>query len=213
MKICGLTKVDEALACARLGADAIGCVFYPRSPRFVENHLARAIRDALPDSVALVGVFANEPFASIMERIKECGLNKVQLHGSESPELVARLEKLGVGVIKTLFVNRRPALYECARYQASAWLVECGGGKLPGGNALQWDWGLARALSGKGTPIILAGGLSPENVRIGIKAALPDAVDVSSGVESKPGRKDLEKVARFIEIVKSLEITGTRRVF
>lgn len=201
VKICGLTRVEEALACVELGADAIGCVFYSRSPRNVTEEKARNIRMAFPpERCSLVGVFVNEPFSSIMGKVETCGLDAVQLHGQESPQLVEELARRGVPVIKGLFVNAEPFLDSAPFYKAHAYLAECAGGRLPGGNALAWNWDAAVKLSQK-YPLVLAGGLNPENVGDAIRAASPDAVDVSSGVEAEPGRKDLDKVERFLEAV------------
>jgi len=200
IKVCGLTQVDEALKCAELGVDAIGCVFYPGSPRNITENQAKEICAALPSSVKTVGVFVNETFSNIMRKVEYCRLSSVQLHGQESPELVSQLYGEKLPVIKALFMERDPSLEVASDFQASAFLIECGKGVLPGGNAIGWDWGRARNF-GEKYPLILAGGLTPENVLKAVTAGLPDAVDVSSGVESSPGRKDVKKVASFIEAV------------
>ena len=200
VKICGLTRIDEALQCALLGANAIGCVFYPKSPRNLSQQQAKEICLALPPAVTTVGVFVNETFSRIMHTVKYCGLKAVQLHGQESPELVNRLYQENIMVIKALFAESTPSLQEASHYNASAYLVECGQGKLPGGNAMPWDWEKA-SIIGRKYPLILAGGLGPENVGQAIAAGAPDAVDVSSGVEASPGQKDLGKVAEFMKAV------------
>lgn len=200
VKICGLTRVDEAEACARAGANAIGCVFYPRSPRCVGPAVAADICRALPPEVACVGVFVDEPFDAIMRTTAHAGLTAVQLHGNEPAELVGRLRREGLFVIKALFAERAPGLDAAAGLPASAFLVECGRGPLPGGNASAWDWTRAAAF-GERYPLILAGGLSPHNAARAVRAVRPDAVDVSSGVEASPGRKDILKVARLIAAV------------
>jgi indole-3-glycerol phosphate synthase/phosphoribosylanthranilate isomerase len=200
IKICGLTRLDEAVACARLGASAIGLVFYPKSPRCVAPATARQIALALPPTVRSVGVFVDEPFDAILDRVKACRLSAVQLHGAESPSLVERLRQEGMTVIKALFAKKAPFIADASQYPASAFLVECGQGPLPGGNALAWDWQAAQAV-GRPVPLVLAGGLDAANVAAAIGSCLPDAVDVSSGVESTPGRKDLHKAAAFIQAV------------
>jgi phosphoribosylanthranilate isomerase len=207
VKICGLTRVDEAVACARAGARAVGCVFYARSPRCVSAATAREIRRALPPEVACVGVFVDEPFETIMATAAHTGFAAVQLHGSEPPGLVERLRREGLFVVKALFADRKPAFEDAPRYPASAFLVECGRGALPGGNAQDWDWGRAGPCAER-HPLILAGGLTPENAGQAVRAALPDAVDVSSGVEAGPGRKDIRKVEQFIAAVAT---AGARR--
>jgi phosphoribosylanthranilate isomerase len=200
VKICGLTRVEQALQCVALGADAIGCVFYPKSPRHLTDDRAREICSAVMDRVKTVGVFVNESFSSIMNRVECCQLSAVQLHGQESPELVRCLCNENLQVIKALFIDSNPSLKDAENYPASAFLVECGRGKLPGGNALQWNWDQARSF-GEKHPLIIAGGLSPENVSHAIKVSSPHAVDVSSGVESSPGHKDIDKVTLFLNAV------------
>jgi phosphoribosylanthranilate isomerase len=200
VKICGLTQVDQALQCAELGADAIGCVFYPKSPRHLTNERAGEICSAVRDRVKTVGVFVNESFSNIMTRVECCQLSAVQLHGQESPELVRRLCDENLQVIKALFIDGNPSLKNAKNYPASAFLVECGRGKLPGGNAIEWNWDQARSF-GEKHPLIIAGGLSPENVSHAIKVSSPHAVDVSSGVESNPGHKDIDKVSLFLDAV------------
>ena len=202
IKICGLTRIEHALGCATLGADAVGCVFYPPSPRYVSDELAREICRAVSRHVKTVGVFANETFARIMQCVEYCQLDAVQLHGQESPELVARLYQENIIVIKALFVDGNPSPEKVSEYQASAYLVECGKGILPGGNALVWNWETAQSF-GQTHAMILAGGLAPDNVCQAIAAGQPDAVDVSSGVESAPGQKDLVKVEAFVSAVRA----------
>ncbi len=201
IKVCGLTSADEAIACAELGADAIGLVFYPPSPRLVSRHRAREISWSLPEKVWKVGVFVNAPLSEMMEIARFCGLNCIQLHGAEAPEMVEALESDGIRVIKTLFVKKRPFLSEALSYRPTAYLIESGGGNIPGGAGLSWKWSDAKELA-ETVPCILAGGLSPENVCEAIHEAGPAAVDVSSGVESEPGRKDIDKVRAFINAVR-----------
>ncbi len=200
VKICGLTRVEEAVACARAGARAIGCVFFSGSPRNVNTAAAAEIRRALPPEIACVGVFVDESFQNIMRIVTRTGLTAVQLHGNETPELVERLSGEGLFVIKALFAERAPGFSEAPLYPAAAFLVECGQGPLPGGHARTWKWNEAAAV-GERRPLILAGGLAPDNAALAVRAAQPDAVDVSSGVEAGPGRKDLRKVKQLIAAV------------
>ena len=211
VKICGLTLPHEAAQCAALGADAIGVVFFPRSPRHVTNDQARAVVAALPETVAAVGVFVDATFSTIMARVERCGLSMAQLHGRESAGLAARLKTEGVGVIKALFVDAKPGFDDASGFEVDGYLVECAKGPLPGGNAMAWDWRAARDF-GRCHPLVLAGGLSAENVGEAIGAALPAAIDVSSGVEVSPGRKDPAKVARLIVAVQRSadQYTGKR---
>jgi phosphoribosylanthranilate isomerase len=213
VKICGLTRVSEAQACVALGASAIGCVFYPPSPRNLTLVQARRICEALPPEVVSVGVFANATYDHIVQTVSFCSLKAVQLHGQEPPGLLLKLRRIELPVFKALFSARQPFLSDAGRYQASAFLVEFGQGRLPGGNAEQWDWREAHNMS-RNYPLILAGGLAPENVAAAISSSEPDAVDVSSGVETSPGRKDLGRVKTFIEEVARCRIPrNIRRIF
>ena len=205
IKICGLTLPDQARACADLGADAIGLVFFEKSPRNVTPEQAAGIKAGLPDRVAAVGVFVDPDREFLTRVVHRCGLDIVQLHGSEPPEFVAGMQAvLKVPVIKVLFATRAPGFGDAEGYCTAGFLVECGRGPLPGGNAMAWDWTAAQTV-GRNFPLILAGGLAPDNVAEAIGACLPDAVDASSSLEVGPGVKDLEKVARFIHGVKQTE--------
>ena len=205
VKICGLTDVDQALACAQLGANAIGFIFFPKSPRHLTEEKARDISSALPNQVTSVGVFVNRSFSDIMKTVDKCRLKAVQLHGQESPDLVNRLLKEDMLVIKALFMGGDPSLKAAKDYNATAFLVEHAGGKLPGGNALDWNWETVKGF-GETHPLILAGGISPNNVSDAITASLPDVVDVSSGVESTPGQKDIKKVRALMAAVGGMKI-------
>lgn len=201
IKICGLTDPDEAAACADAGAHAIGLVFYPKSRRCVSPGMAARIRRALPPSIPTIGVFVNESAATILDVAARGELSGVQLHGQEPPELVRQLKKQGLPlVVKALYLKSEPSIAMAGSYGADACLVECAGGVLPGGNAMTWDWREAAGF-GNSHPFILAGGLDPQNVAAAIESARPDAVDVSSGVEASPGKKDLNKIKEFINAV------------
>lgn len=210
VKICGLTNVTKALACAELGADAIGLVFYPKSPRHVSEDTAKEIAGALSGRARSVGVFVDEPFEKIMGVVKRCGLGAVQLAGRESPDMVDLFVREGIMVFKGLFHSRKPGFEAAKSYHASAFIVEGGKGPLPGGNAEKWDWTAVETIR-KDRPVILAGGLSPENVALAISQARPDAVDVSSGVESAPGQKDIGKVRAFLENISQADFSYPKR--
>jgi len=213
VKICGLTRIHEAVTCASLGADAIGLVFYAQSPRYVTVGQAREICMALPPSVCRVGVFVDETFDIIMQVTRKVGLQAVQLHGMEPPDLVKKLSDQGLTVIKALFSHREPFFTQTDHYPAPAFLVECGLGPLPGGNARAWDFSLLHNF-GRDVALVLAGGLTVDNVRQAIAQCQTDAVDVSSGVESMPGEKDLSKVKQFIMATQKTLITKpNRRIF
>jgi len=210
VKICGITQIEHAKACVDLGADAVGCIFFPKSPRHLTDEQACDIVSVLPDHVRATGVFVNASFDDIMQRVERCGLTAVQLHGRESPELARRLAKEGLTVIKALFTEGSPSPAAAPDYDAAAFLVECAGGFLPGGNALDWNWASARQF-GERYPLVLAGGLSAMNICDAVKAALPDAVDVSSGVESRPGQKDIKKIESFFRAINRCRVNKSYR--
>jgi phosphoribosylanthranilate isomerase len=215
IKICGLTNIDEAIQCAELGPDAMGFVFFKKSPRNLTLEQARKISLSLPENISRVGVFVNKPWGYIMERVEKCALNAVQLHGMESPDLVDRLMEQGLVVIKCLYVDSQPSIKDVSHYNATGYLVECAKGILPGGNALAWNWERAKKFGTK-HPLILAGGLNPENITEAIEKSLPDAVDISSGVERAPGQKDIIKIKAFMEAVSKASINkknNLRRIF
>ncbi len=213
IKICGLTDPNEAIQCVNAGADAIGLVFFEKSPRNISETLAAEISKALPENKASVGVFVNETYEFIMNKVTRCHLDAVQLHGDESPDLVARLIKDNICVIKALYMESDPNISRMNSYAASSYLVECAKGILPGGNALSWNFSRVKNLN-SAPPLIIAGGLSPANIKEAVLAALPDIVDVSSGVEKAPGKKDITKAKLFIKNVHACNIeTKLRRLF
>ena len=206
VKICGLTLVDNALDCVKAGADIIGLVFFEKSPRHVSLSKAREIVRALPIDVPVCGVFVNETYNTIMQTVSVCGLQMVQLHGAEPPELAAQLSDQNLVVTKAFFAARPPRLYETEKYhRADFCLAEYGKGILPGGNAETWDYGQAQEKEKK-VRLMLAGGLNPGNVANAVSRIRPHAVDISSGVEKAKGIKDISKVKTFIEAAKSVSI-------
>ncbi|NNF98263.1 MAG: phosphoribosylanthranilate isomerase [Desulfobacteraceae bacterium] len=212
IKICGLTDPAQAADCAGYGVDAVGVVFFPRSPRHVSTDMAAAVVHALPPPVLPVGVFVNPRFSYVMEKVARCGIRGVQLHGQETPAFVRRLSAEGLKVYKTLFWGQAPVPPSTRDYKVAAYVVECAGGELPGGNGMAWSWRAVRDLPGS-RPLILAGGITPENVTRAMDQARPDAMDISSGVETEPGRKDPEKVGQLIQQVRNHQKeTGLNRI-
>lgn len=204
IKICGLTEPDEAAACADAGADAIGIVFHPASPRCVSAERARAICASVPERTARVGVFVDHDARAIRSAADKAGLTAVQLHGD--PAQAAGRELLQSGLRVVYVLRRAGALAKDARRLPSGAgvLVECGRGPLPGGNGIGWDWSRAAALAGI-RPFAVAGGLAPDNVGRALLLSRASAVDVSSGVETAPGRKNLAEVKRLVAAVRGLE--------
>ena len=216
IKVCGLTEAKVAAACAALEIDAVGLVFFPKSPRYVSDAQAEEIAAAVNGRAAVVGVFVDEPADEILQKVERCGLTGVQLHGRETPAEVTQLKNEGLTVIKALFQKREPFFQSISRYGPSAFLLECGKGRLPGGTARVWDWTDAQPIAAN-APVILAGGLTPENVGQAVRLGRPHAVDVSSGVEASPGKKDLAKIEAFVSAVAGIVPTDTdektRRIF
>ena len=191
LKICGLTTPEDARICAEAGAAALGAVFFPPSPRNVSPERAAEVFADVPPDVARVGVFVDATAAEILRAARVAGLGVAQLHGAEPPALAAELLAAGLRVLKVLRGGDLAA--EAARYPEGArFLVECGRGALPGGNGAAWDWSAARALSP--LPFALAGGLGPDNLAAAASASGAVFFDLSSSVESSPGRKDRGKV-------------------
>ena len=216
IKVCGLTEAKMAEACVALKIDAVGLVFYPKSPRHVSNFQADEVSAAVNGRVAIVGVFVDEPVDVILKKAHRFGLTAVQLHGRETPSDVSQIENEGFKVIKALFQQREPSFQAVSLYRPSAFLLECGKGQLPGGNAQEWNWADAEKITDF-TPVILAGGLTPENVSRAISLSNPQAVDVSSGVEAFPGKKDISKIKAFVTAVDRTTSTESeeeaRRIF
>jgi len=198
VKICGMTNVEDALIAVEAGADALGFVFWKGSARHVEPATVRAITRELPPFVSPVGVFVDETVREMERLIAECGLAYVQLHGQESPELCAHF---GERAIKVIRVKDVQSLQGLDRYHVRAFLLDAYADGRPGGTGRSFDWALADSVRGLAR-VIIAGGLTPENVAEAIRQAQPWGVDVSSGVERVPGKKDPDKVHRFIAAAK-----------
>jgi len=191
LKICGLTDPADARLCAEAGAAALGAVFFPPSPRNVTPERAAEVFADVPPDVARVGVFVDATAADILRAARAAELGVAQLHGAETPALAAELLAAGLRVVKVLRGGDLAA--EAARFpDGTRFLVECGRGALPGGNGAAWDWSAARALAP--LPFALAGGLTPDNLVAAAAASGARFFDLSSAVESAPGRKDRDKV-------------------
>ncbi len=200
VKICGITSVADGLAAAAAGADAIGLMFYEQSPRFVTLDSAAKISRELPPSVIKIGVFVNAPAETVSRAIGECALNLLQFHGDESP---AFCRQFPVMTIKAFRIRDAASLRTLPDYDTSAWLLDASVPDRLGGTGATFNWDLAVQANQLGRPIFLAGGLTPENVADAVRKVRPYAVDVSSGVESAPGKKDPQKMRDFIHAAKS----------
>ena len=205
VKICGITSLDDALLAAQAGADALGFVFFEKSPRYVTPEKAASIIAGIPPFVQVVGLFVNAPLDFVNRTADGCGLDIIQLHGEESPDYCRLTCRR---VMKAFRVQGADSLVPMADYQVAGYLLDAYSPNSYGGTGERFDWELAVAAKGRG-PIILAGGLNADNVASAVARVAPYAVDVSSGVESSPGRKDPEKVRRFIREARS-QVAGCK---
>jgi phosphoribosylanthranilate isomerase len=203
IKVCGLTTPEDARAAALAGASAIGMVFWPGSPRAVDIATARAIVAALPAGVPAIGVFVNQPVAEINDAVQKAGLFGVQLHGDEPLDVIAQIKRP---------VIRSVSLQSAARLDAVpshvTVLLDAHDPERRGGTGRTIDWTAARAIADR-RPVVLAGGLTPDNVTAAITAVRPYAVDVSSGVEASPGVKDHDLLVAFVDAVRRAGQPGT----
>jgi phosphoribosylanthranilate isomerase len=195
VKICGITHVADGLAAAEAGADMVGLMFYDKSPRHITMPTAKEIAQRLPSFVVKVGVFVNPAEDLVLRGIGECGLSLLQFHGDEPPEFCT---KFGVMSLKGFRVRDAASLQALAAYDTDAWLLDAYSADKLGGTGATFNWELALEAKKSGKPIFLAGGLTPENVAEAVRRVQPFGVDVSSGVESAPGKKDPAKVKAFI---------------
>ncbi|RMH02679.1 MAG: phosphoribosylanthranilate isomerase [Nitrospirae bacterium] len=210
VKICGITSLKDALCAAEAGADALGFVFFKKSPRYIEPQLAKSIIAQLPPLLVPVGIFVNEELDYVRTLIDECGLALAQLHGDEPPTYC---EALGRPVLRGIRLRDRRTFLAMAEYRGRArvrgFVIDAYHEAAYGGTGQQADWNLAAEVA-TAAPILLAGGLTPDNVEEAIRRVQPYGVDVSSGVESSPGKKDPSKVHAFIHAVKLVSLTTSR---
>ncbi len=204
VKICGITNWTDARRAVEAGAQFLGFNFYRPSPRYIQPAAARRIIRRLPDGIAAVGVFVNESEANMLAIARRVGLDYLQLHGDEPPEQVGRLKR-EIPVIKAVRVRDsfRPKQLDSLSC-ASAILLDGFDVRRHGGTGKTFDWNLARGANGS-RRIFLAGGLTPENVAEAIRVARPYAVDVCSGVEARPGRKNPALIVALMRAVKAAE--------
>lgn len=199
VKICGMTQLKDALFAAEQGADAVGFIFYKKSPRAVTMKRVREIVSKLPPLVDTVGVFVNETAERVNKIADYCGLDLVQLHGEESPAFCRKIHRR---VIKACRVKDLTSIKQLEKYPASGLLLDTFSDNLHGGTGKTFDWNLALPAKKIG-PVILAGGLTPRNIRQAVSQVRPYGVDVCSGVEKTPGIKDFEKVRAFLKNIRS----------
>lgn len=199
VKICGITNREDAEKAVEYGADAVGFVFHDLSPRFITPQEAIIIAQCIPVFVYKVGVFVDRPVEEVTQAAGEIGLNAIQLHGNETPSYCMQFYQ---PVIKAFAMKSMSVLQKLPEFDVSAYLLDAySSGRIGGtGKVFDWDWAIQAKVNGR--PIVLSGGLTPENVGDAIKTVRPYAVDVSSGVESLPGKKDHIKMRDFIQACK-----------
>jgi phosphoribosylanthranilate isomerase len=202
VKVCGLTRPDDARAAAQAGADAVGLVFYPKSPRYLSTERAVEIRDAVPPLVSVVALFVNPDAAQVAQVLGRVRPAMLQFHGEETPQFC---EQFGVPYVKACRVRQEVDLLEYLRRYARAagWLLDSFV-EAYGGVGERFDWSLVPAERER--PLILSGGLSADNVAEAIRRVKPWGVDVSTGVESAKGIKEAAKIARLIEEVRNADV-------
>lgn len=202
VKICGITNSDDAAVAVDAGTDALGFVFYRKSPRYVEPQVVKSIVAGLPPFILPVGVFVNEEPKVVRDLMDSCGLALAQLHGDES---AGYCETLGRPVIKAIGLKGRASLLALAEYRGRAqvrgFLLDAFAPDTYGGTGQTADWNVAAEIA-KSLTVLLAGGLTPDNVESAVRTVKPYAVDVSSGVEVGPGKKDHGKIRAFVQAVK-----------
>ena len=204
VKICGITEFEDARDAALLGADAIGLNFYPSSPRYIDPTRAAKIIEKLPPFVTVVGIFVNHPDPQNLEDFAaSLGLHAVQLHGNETPDYCSMIQR--VKVIKALRVDSNFRVDTLRSYGSRTFLLDACSPDQFGGTGTSFNWDLVFGANAFGS-IIIAGGLNPENVSRAVGTLHPFGVDVASGVESKPGKKDYEKMRRFIDAVHRADV-------
>lgn len=200
VKICGITNLEDALMAVEAGADALGFVFFGKSPRHISPDQAANIIRQLPPFVQTVGLFVNEEVETVNSTADLCGLDIIQLHGEETPEFCSRVSRR---VIKAFRVKDMSTLDEMKDYQVAGFLLDTWSRSAHGGTGKTFNWDIA-ADAAVEERIILAGGLTPENVAGAVRKVKPYAVDVSSGVEDTPRKKNSQKVRLFIRTVREL---------
>lgn len=200
VKICGITNLEDAMVAVEAGADALGFVFHPPSSRNITPDQAAGIIAQLPPFIQCIGLFVDRSQEMVNHIAEQCRLDLVQLHGDEPPTFCTGVKRR---IIKAIRVKDKTSLDAMHSYQVSAFLLDAWSPLAHGGTGLTFDWELALAASGTGR-IILAGGLTPENVVDAVRLVNPYAVDVSSGVEASAGKKDPEKVREFVKRAKGI---------
>ena len=203
IKVCGITEPEDARIAVAAGADGLGFIFVPQSPRHIDPDMVRKITRELPPLVDAVGVFVDEEMEVVEEIMQYCCLSFIQLHGSETPDYC---EKISCRVMKSFSIGQATKSEDFVPYAeaVSGFLLDTFHKDMAGGTGQTFDWQLLEHIKPPG-PIVLAGGLTPDNVGDAIRQVKPFAVDVNSGVEYQPGRKDPDKLRSFVQAVRKAD--------
>lgn len=200
VKVCGITNLEDALKAVIAGADALGFVFYKKSPRYIAIERASAIIKSLPKRITKVGVFVNARTKDIRKAAKLCQLDILQLHGNETPELCSKFK--GYKVIKAFRIKNKFKPEDILKYKVFAYLLDTYSKSRFGGTGKKFNWGLASGLKKLARPVFLSGGLNARNVSRAVSLLNPDWVDVSTSVEKKAGIKNHKLIKAFIKAAK-----------
>ena len=199
VKVCGITNLEDAMAAVAAGCDALGFVFFKKSPRYIAPEKARAIIAELPAGMLKIGIFVNPKEERVRRIARFCKLDLLQFHGQESAKFCRRFK--GYKIIKAFRVRDKIDLKKILKYQTFAYLFDTFVRSKPGGTGKKFDWGLLRYLKEIKQLIFLSGGLNAQNVKRAIQAVRPDWVDVSSSLEVRPGKKDRSKIRKFMRVI------------
>ncbi len=200
IKICGITNLEDALNSVKAGCNALGFVFYRKSPRYITPKKASQIVKHIPTHILKIGVFVDAKEKTIKRIAKLCNLDMLQFHGNESPEFCKKFK--GYKIIKAFRIKDKIDPRKILKYKTFAYLFDTFVDSRPGGTGKNFNWKLVRHIDGLTRPVFLSGGLTAKNVRKAIEVVHPKWVDVSSSIEVSPGKKDYKKVKKFIEAVK-----------
>jgi len=207
VKICGITNVEDYLAAASLGTDFAGFVFYRSSPRYISPRFVQNLSKHFSLPVKKVGVFVNESIENIKKIYNETGLDIVQLHGDESPDFCG---ELGLPFWKVIRVRNRKSLEQMNLYDCGTYLLDTFVRDKPGGTSLPFDWKIAQEAVDNGFQVVIAGGISSENIEA-VSSLQPYGIDVSSSLEEYPGKKSIEKMTRFFSIIRRIRGDNEQR--
>lgn len=204
VKICGITNLQDALVATRCGAAAVGFIFYPPSPRHIKPVDAKQIVGSLPDKLVKVGVFVNETPQEIKRVMEYCSLDMIQLHGDETPEYC---HQFPVAItIKAVELKNNDDVKRALGYKVAAILIDSRHAGLFGGTGKKSNWELTCRIKDK-KPLILSGGLNADNIAEALKSVTPAALDINSGVEASPGKKDHKKLTQIFDIIRAFDAT------